>query len=704
MRIFSKLLLCLALLAPFAHSTDRYYAPSAVGAGDRSNCSNAAALTGTLSLSAGDIAHLCAGSYTGSSASTLFTVAANGTLGNVITVVADQGSAVLSAPYWGTNVVGAIDLTGNFITLDGGNVGQYLITNSVQSGSTATFTYTKTGGADVVAGRLITIAGTSNGAYKFNGLFTVATATSSQFTVTFPSATVGSAAEKAQAVINNLVIENTLNGTPSGTCLGGTCTQQQASLGIAVTGSNDTVKNTTITHIFVHTEGETNAETDDQNTAIETEGSGNLITRNTIDNVYNGISYSPANGSTGEEISWNTIELCNHCITVASDTESFSGVVIRFNDISSMFNWDTPTNRYHHNGVFEFTNGTITGTILNANFIHGMMSRDAVYGATHVTGWVFIEFCNPGLQMYNNILEADADAGGTPLNYPANGYITAGTNCGGATQGFYNNTILGHADSGSCYSGGSSGMDFRDNLIIECGNPEFNATASSPFTQDYNTWYWSVTSGDIWQNGAAGATYPNIAAWRTSSGQEAHSQAQVDPKISTTPPFTIGSGSSAISAGLNLSSLSIASLTTGAPQVFGAAGFCGTGCLTRPGSGAWDAGAYPFSSASSVANTPTFSPVAGTYSGAQSVTISTTSIGAIICYSTTATPATNGTTGCTTGTLYVSPVAIVATSTLQAVAGGTGYTDSSVGSAAYTINNPAPAPYPAILAGLYGTR
>jgi hypothetical protein len=85
------------------------------------------------------------------------------------------------------------------------------------------------------------------------------------------------------------------------------------------------------------------------------------------------------------------------------------------------------------------------------------------------------------------------------------------------------------------------------------------------------------------------------------------------------------------------------------------------------------------------ASTPTFSPVSGSYGSTQTVTISA-STGGVICYATSGTPATNGTTGCTTGTLYSGTVSVAATETLYAVAGGTGYTDSSVGSAAYTIS------------------
>ncbi len=103
------------------------------------------------------------------------------------------------------------------------------------------------------------------------------------------------------------------------------------------------------------------------------------------------------------------------------------------------------------------------------------------------------------------------------------------------------------------------------------------------------------------------------------------------------------------------------------------------------------------------AATPTFSPGAGTYSSAQSVTISTISSGAIICWNTTGSPKTNGTTGCTTGTLYSGLVTVSSSETLYAVAGGTGYTDSSVGSASYTINGHAATPTFSPGAGTYSS-
>jgi O-glycosyl hydrolase len=77
---------------------------------------------------------------------------------------------------------------------------------------------------------------------------------------------------------------------------------------------------------------------------------------------------------------------------------------------------------------------------------------------------------------------------------------------------------------------------------------------------------------------------------------------------------------------------------------------------------------------------PTFSPPAGTYTSAQSVTISTTTSGASIRYTTDGSTPTS-----TTGTLYSSPVNIAVTTTLKAIAYKSGMTDSTVTTGVYTI-------------------
>ena len=67
-------------------------------------------------------------------------------------------------------------------------------------------------------------------------------------------------------------------------------------------------------------------------------------------------------------------------------------------------------------------------------------------------------------------------------------------------------------------------------------------------------------------------------------------------------------------------------------------------------------------------STPTFSPAAGTYTSAQSVTISDATSGATIYYTT------NGTTPTTSSTAYTGPITVSSTETLEAIAVATGDT------------------------------
>lgn len=88
---------------------------------------------------------------------------------------------------------------------------------------------------------------------------------------------------------------------------------------------------------------------------------------------------------------------------------------------------------------------------------------------------------------------------------------------------------------------------------------------------------------------------------------------------------------------------------------------------------------------------PTFSPVAGTYPTAQTVTISDTTPGASIHYTT------NGTTPTASSTAYGGPIAVTNSETIEAIAIANGYSTSAVASASYTIMSPSN-PVPAIIA------
>ena len=106
------------------------------------------------------------------------------------------------------------------------------------------------------------------------------------------------------------------------------------------------------------------------------------------------------------------------------------------------------------------------------------------------------------------------------------------------------------------------------------------------------------------------------------------------------------------------------------------------------------------------AATPAFSPAAGTYTAAQTVTISDATAGATIYYTT------NGTTPTTSSTKYTAAISVSTTETLNAIALATGDSVSALASATYTITSsggngfkpPAATPTFSLAAGVYNSE
>jgi hypothetical protein len=101
----------------------------------------------------------------------------------------------------------------------------------------------------------------------------------------------------------------------------------------------------------------------------------------------------------------------------------------------------------------------------------------------------------------------------------------------------------------------------------------------------------------------------------------------------------------------------------------------------------WNINYASFASSVSTVATPTFNPGGGTYSSAQNVTITSATGGASIRYTLDGSTPTS-----TTGTIYSGPVNISSTATLKAIAYESGFNNSTVASATYTIsiNNEGP--------------
>jgi len=108
--------------------------------------------------------------------------------------------------------------------------------------------------------------------------------------------------------------------------------------------------------------------------------------------------------------------------------------------------------------------------------------------------------------------------------------------------------------------------------------------------------------------------------------------------------------------------------------------------------------AYTINSGTSALPAPVFSLASGSYTSAQSVTISDATAGVAIYYTT------NGTTPTTSSTMYTGTIAVSTSETLEAIAVGTGHTNSAVAIAGYTISATAlPAPVFSLAAGTYSS-
>ena len=237
---------------------------------------------------------------------------------------------------------------------------------------------------------------------------------------------------------------------------------------------------------------------------------------------------------------------------------------------------------------------------------------------------------------------------------------------------------------------GGTNSDAVGNLLIETFSYTVN---SAPSTPSLSTWTTQTASGIGSGNysplasfsPAAGSYSGTQSVTITSSGSSSICYSLISSLTSTTLLPQPDSFGGCTEGTLYTGPVSVSSSTT-----LYAMATTGTGTAAAGMPSALASAAYTIGSIQ--ASTPTFSPVAGTYTGSQSVTVSTSSSGAVICTTTNGTtPATNGGTGCTTGTLYSGPVSVSTSETLQAVAGGTGYSDSSVGSARYVVSSSAPA-------------
>lgn len=491
--------------------------------------------------------------------------------------------------------------------------------------------------------------------------------------------------------LSNLTVDGGSNGILQNTANGSSLANQQASTGVS--GFNCTtceVKNLNLINIYVNVSPSATIGGGDNSVVrgIDFSGIGWLIHDNIIhDCGWCIVDFYAGVNNSNHQFYNNVISNFGHAFAIAASAASatLDIVLLHDNDLHDTSNWDTAGCSFHMDGLHAFgtTGSSMDHVYVYNNYIHGN------WGSCP-TGFFFIE-----------------GGGGTPAHMHTNawwnnvavvqtsivntngwfGIFSGGE--GSTTTTFYDNTIIGPnaTDNTACFNIGSlNGLTFRNNTVNACGDPVNFGSLTNVGTINNNFYGTSCQNGGncfVWNGSFTGS----FANWKTACSCDGASIQSNSPLLNADgSPQT---SSPVILAGTNLTTSATGNLAT--LQNDTTKGHTRS-ALSRPtGATPWDIGAYQFSGSPPVASTPTFSPVAGTYSGTQSVTISAAT-GGTICYNTSGAPATNGVSGCTTGTLYSGPVTVSSSQTLFAVAGGSGFTDSSVGSAVYVINSVPPAP------------
>jgi poly(beta-D-mannuronate) lyase len=336
---------------------------------------------------------------------------------------------------------------------------------------------------------------------------------------------------------------------------------------------------------------------------------------------------------------------------------------VRCNGENEMISNKSSGNTYRFNTVLDSPGGEISQRHGDNCLYYGNYMKNTagirIYGDSHLIHSNYLEGNTIGINMGNGDGDVHNGAPLTAHDRPDNNVVVFNTLINNGTQ---------YQMGGRTNGLGATNTTFANN-VIQGGTTAVSISSSAPYTNP--TWSGNI----IWNAGSTG----NIPSGGYTS---------VNPLLATD-----ASG--------------VYHLQSGSPAIGTATGTYSAVTLdqdgqARPGTGK-DKGADEFSSdpvtaklltaadvgpsagLSTPAAAPTFSPAAGTYAGTQSVTISSSSAGTTIRYTTDgSTPTTS------VGTVYSGAVSIAVNTTLKAIAYGGGFTPSSVTTGVYNIRVAAP--------------
>lgn len=425
----------------------------------------------------------------------------------------------------------------------------------------------------------------------------------------------------------NGLIENTLNGFSGQTCPGGPCTYQSSTIAIANFSTDLEVRNLQIGPIYIHGNTSDETFTSPGPICIQYTNGGTAL------NIHNNIMHDAgwclnALGTTSTIIANNEIYNMDHGDGAGqySDTAStLSNISIHDNYLHDQNNWDQANDAFHHDGfhLFSYCATLVNGnnTVCPNTIITGVNIYNNVFGGNFGGNYnanVFFEGYVENANVFNNVTVSTTTTSGAQLADGAwNGY--------GQNVNYFNNTDLGTGSANQTYKmcGIIPGTTivFENNICADGAMVSIGSYQSYPLNcpvttpqgtvncvvgtytiktdaylapADFSNGFGACTSGD--STGASCNGFFNFNSSGFTSFETTTTETggvfrdTTEPKgtwLNSTTGAEI-SGSPTIGAGTNLTSFCTGLSITGNPCLSDIAG------NARPGSGAWDIGAYQF--------------------------------------------------------------------------------------------------------------
>jgi hypothetical protein len=372
-------------------------------------------------------------------------------------------------------------------------------------------------------------------------------------------------------------IENMLNGTAGAACPGGPCSSQAVSKAIDVSNaSNVEITGLTFEDLYLHTSVSDTAISDSDVNCVYTNGIGNNLTidSNTASDASWCLNLQFGNTASGLSIFNNNISRIDHGIALGGNPSgALSNINIYGNQISSFANWDTTADDYHHDGIHAYGNSS---TITNLNIYNNSFSGPAsTCSSSCMTGYIFIELSADvtNESIFNNLFTAQS----TDIISSGGGLL--GVYSGLSPVLIANNTVLGGGTgSALCFGANQTmtGVTLENNVFSTCN--QLTDISHVTFTAfNYNV-YAAAQSSNAFECGSTFYSSSQFAAFKTAC-LEGSSSIYTSSALLNSVGYP-QSGSPVLRAGLNLTSLGVAALNSD---------YSGT---PRPGSAAWDVGAY----------------------------------------------------------------------------------------------------------------